>query len=1168
MRISQTDGTFVLSPSDLSRYVACQHLSALTRLAALGEVTRPPPFEDPTMDALRERGVKHEEAILQRLRDEGRSVADVSESADRPRSLSDADTPSYEERLAERVRRTEEALAEGVDVVYQGLLARGPWMGYPDFLVRVEVPSDLGEWSYEVVDAKLSREPKVAAVLQLSLYSDLLGSIQGRVPDEMHLELGGPAGEKASFRVNDFGAYFRSVRNQLTESLRQPEPTRPQPVEHCKLCDWRQECTARWRHDDDLCLVAGITTNQRREIEGAGIRTLAALAESREMPPTALDATSLKRVRDQARVQLKGRREERAVYELLPPEEGKGLLILPEPSEGDLFFDIEGDAFVQDDGLEYLFGFVDAESGYSSYLALDRGAEKTAFEKTVDLFVRRRERWPGAHVYHYGHYETTALKRLAGYHATRADEVDGLLRAGAFVDLHRAVKQGLIASVESYSIKKMEPLYGFERTASLARATRALVAMTTWLDQGGGGREREINREVRAMVNVVEAYNRDDCLSTLRLRDWLEGVRNELERENGLVLERPLLRSGEASDEQLEVAGEIEALRAALLGGGGGDPEREARRVLAYLLDFHRREDKSAWWRYFERCAFTDDELVSDRGTLGGLSYEGEVDRIKRSIVHRYRFPTQEHGIELRSRPHDPGNRDADSPDGGTPAGEVVGIDNAAGFIDLKRAARSPVPHPEALVPMDVVRARGITDRLTDLAKAVNRATSKALPRCAEFDLLLRHAPRGVAMGTPDGETQLDHARRMALALDRSVLPVQGPPGTGKTYAGARMIVALLADGRRVGVTANSHKVITNLLDEVCRAADEEDVCLQGVQRVPSAGSGSSDERVLVAGGPRQAIEAALDPDRCNLAAGTAWFWATPQLRDAFDTIFVDEAGQMSLANTLAVAHAAKNLVLLGDPQQLDQPMTGVHPPGIAVSALGHVLGQHDTIPRERGLFLPETWRMHPEPCRFTSEAFYVSDLHSRPGLDRQRIEASGPLVGYGLRLVPVEHAGNRNHSPEEVEAVGRLLTGLLDQDPSWIDPSGRSKPLSIGDVLIVAPYNKQVDALKASLPEGARVGTVDKFQGQEAPCVIYSMATSTAAEAPKGMEFLYSPNRLNVATSRARCLAVIVANPALFTPECRTVRQARLANAFCRFREMAEVVGLNGPQPGGAMSG
>jgi superfamily I DNA and/or RNA helicase len=253
----------------------------------------------------------------------------------------------------------------------------------------------------------------------------------------------------------------------------------------------------------------------------------------------------------------------------------------------------------------------------------------------------------------------------------------------------------------------------------------------------------------------------------------------------------------------------------------------------------------------------------------------------------------------------------------------------------------------------------------------------------------------------------------------------------------------------------------------------------------------------------------------------------------------------------LAVSQAAPSLVLLGDPRQLDQPTQGTHPEGTGVSALDYILDEELTIPADRGLFLAETWRLHPAICAFTSEVFYESRLHPIKGLELQEIRSQGLILGSGLRYVPVAHQGNQNSSPEEAQVISQLVADILASAPSWVDRQGVEQRVGLADILIIAPYNAQVFDLKDRIP-GARIGTVDKFQGQEAPIVIYSMTTSTHADAPRGMNFLYSLNRLNVATSRAKCLSILVCSPALFEPECRTPEQMRMANAFCRYLELA----------------
>jgi len=302
-----------------------------------------------------------------------------------------------------------------------------------------------------------------------------------------------------------------------------------------------------------------------------------------------------------------------------------------------------------------------------------------------------------------------------------------------------------------------------------------------------------------------------------------------------------------------------------------------------------------------------------------------------------------------------------------------------------------------------------------------------------------------------------------------------------------------------------------------------------------------------------------LQAGTVNVLGGTPWLWCTEEFSDSVHVLFVDEAGQMSLANVLACAPAGKNLVLLGDPQQLEQPQTGSHPEGSDISALAHLLDGRRTINEEQGLFLAETWRLHPAICRFTSELFYEGRLVSLDGLERQNIQAHAPFSGAGLWFVPVTHEGNQSYSTEEVDRIAAITEILTQTGSTWTDRSGHQRPLTLDDILIVAPYNNQVDRLTDRLPD-AKVGTVDKFQGQEAAVVIYSMTTSTPEDAPRGMEFLYNLNRFNVATSRARCACIVVGSPRLFSPECRTPRQMELANVLCRYAEMSDTLCVRCP--------
>jgi uncharacterized protein len=874
----------------------------------------------------------------------------------------------------------------------------------------------------------------------------------------------------------------------------------------------------------------------------------------------------------QARLQVASEDAGYIEYELLEPERdtvgelvpNRGLLALPEPVTGDLFFDIEGARYYSEDGkefgLQYLFGIVDTADvdrfgrpRYTQIWAFDRRDEKRAFEELVDFITDRRKRTPGLHVYHYNHYEPTAVDhltelhetrqeavgRLMGRFATREDEVDDLFRRGVFVDLYRVVRQGIRAGVESYSIKRLEPLCGYARQVDLRDATASLIAFEAALDDGMAAGEQDRRR-------VVAGYNEDDCRATLALREWLEGRRVELAARVGQEVPRPAAVEEVRATEGPELA----RIRDELLADVPDNPsarsrEQSAKALLADLLDWHRREDKPGWWRFFYLRTLGPAELIGESDALGALTSGDVVAELKRSVVRRFFFPPQEHRFSVADTAHDTVT---------DKRWTVVAIDDALGVIDLKIGAGYDGPLPVSLGPEGPIPTPAQRDRLRDLGARVVRDGVSG--RDVATALLLRSRPAdGAALGEPlrrADENTADAAVRLVLALRDSYLPIQGPPGTGKTFTAARQILELIDSGRTVGITGPSHAVINNLIGKVYECADARGAAPRIGQRADKANPQLHPRAKSLSPGR---LEQGIRDGELDVVAGTSWLWSREQFGGSINVLFVDEAGQLSLADVLSVAHAAGTLVLLGDPQQLAQPSDVAHPPGAGVSALEHILGDHATMPVHAGLLLDRTWRMHPALCRYTSDVFYDGRLAAGEELDRQAILGEHLLGGAGLRVVEVPHEGNANASPEEAAQVARLVRDLLGLQ--WRDKDRAQHPIGPADILVITPYNAQIRAIREALaaaecPLEIQVGTVDKFQGREAPVAIYSMATSSADEASRGLEFLYDHRRLNVATSRAKAMAIVVASPRLVQVSCRTPRQMLLVNALCRAWESA----------------
>ncbi|MDQ3127291.1 MAG: TM0106 family RecB-like putative nuclease [Chloroflexota bacterium] len=1144
------DGSVVVSATDLVGFLECGHLTTLELGRLDGMWEKPHQRTDPEVVLLQERGDAHEVAYLERLRAAGKSV-----------HVGTKDGLTTPERLRAAEDDTIAAMRDGFDVIYQATLFDGRWRGHADFLLRVDGDSELGDWHYEVADTKLARSVKGSALLQVCVYSDRLERVQGRRPARIHVVTGDSATH--TLRLEDFAAFYRAVRGRFEDRVfgavrHDPPATYPDPVDHCRVCAWFPSCMARRRADDHPSIVAGMTRAATQRLQEAGVPTRRGLATLDPATAVAdLNPRTLDRLRLQAGIQVAGEDGRTLLYQLIEPvpdEPGRGLALLPEPSPLDLFFDIEADPWMENGGLEYLLGVVAVDDGSAGYRALwghDRAGEKAAFETFIDLVMERLARDPTMHVYHYAGYETGAIKRLMQRHATRVDEVDRLLRGGILVDLYNVVRQGVRASVESYSIKRIEKFYLPAREGPVTEAGFSVVAYETWLRDG----------DAQHLTDLAD-YNRDDCVSTWLLRNWLEDRRREA-IARGWPMDRPAVDDGlpgeKQSAQQAETARRVDALTIGVPADRStATPEQRDRWLLAQLLDWHGRDAKPEWWNFYRLNELGVDDLVESGEGIGGLEFEADLEeRGRGGFVRRYRFTPQDHKIRV--------GRPAIEPDGenGLDSGLVVAIDDARGWIDLHRTAAKLDRHPAALIPGKPIQVDVLRDALRraadDVLERGFEPADRFQHRRAGRDLVTRATPRlahhgGMPTTTPlvrEGEPILDAAIRLALDLDHGVLPIQGPPGSGKTYTGARMIAALVAAGKKVGITAQSHKAITNLLDTTAEAFAERHLEFSAVQKSDGeAGSKKAGVRVV----DDAAAVAPLLAGSFPIAAGTAWLWARADLDDSVDVLFVDEAGQLSLANALAVAGAARSLVLLGDPNQLPQVTQGIHPEGAGASALEHLVGDAMTVAPERGLLLPTTYRMHPDVNGYISEIFYEGRLGSDPATARQSLDGEPPIGGTGIRWLPVTHDGDDSSSVAEAQVVVDAIEDLLGR--TWVDRHGRSRQLGIDDIVVVAPYNAHVALIQAAatrrLGNPARVGTVDRFQGQEAPVAIYSMAASSVDDAPRGMSFLYDGHRLNVAVSRAMGLALVVASPDLLLVAPHGPDEMRKANAICRLVEVA----------------
>ena len=823
---------------------------------------------------------------------------------------------------------------------------------------------------------------------------------------------------------------------------------------------------------------------------------------------------------------------------LLPRAESavRGFDRLPPPNGGDLYFDMEGDP-LYDEGLEYLFGvYAHNAKGkkFHDFWGHDRQAEKQAFVALIEFFKQHLAKYPRAHIYHYGHYEPTAMKSLMSLHGVKEAEIDQFLREGRFIDLYAVVREGIRISEPKYSIKNVETFYMEKRKGEVTSAGASIVFYERWRTS----RDADLLKKIRD-------YNEDDCVSTYKLHQWLLQIAPARTVDLAADLERV---SSAKSENVAALEARIEHYRTSLLSGFDSEDldlsfDQRLKVLVWQMLGFHRRADKPAWWAMFSRADMSEEELVDDAECLGGLRLLRTESRgEKRSPMAVYKFPAQE--TKLRE------GQDCHRTNDATRFGTIESLNHDQLEIHIGPTKKASVDQLLSIGPGGPLDSKKIREAIFRLAEGL--LAGDRYRAIAAF--LKRDIPsiNGVSSGSPiidpskEGLPQIINA---VANLQESYLFIQGPPGTGKTYTGSHIILHLIQRGFKVGVASNSHKAIHNLLRAVEDRARESKVSFRGVYK-SSQTSGSEFEGEFIDNVSDNAEAfSELSMQGVNLVAGTAWLFSDPDFDQILDFLFIDEAGQVATANVVAMTTSARNLVLLGDQMQLGQPVQGVHPGESGLSSLEYLLEGKATIPPARGIFLDISWRMHPDICDFISGAIYEGRLRPQEMNQHQRIVlaagAHPDLISTGIRHIPVEHEGNSQSCEPEALKVRELYESLLLQ--SYVDKNGVTHRMSYDHILVVAPYNVQVNLLKQMLPQDARVGTVDKFQGQEAQVVIVSMTTSDAESMPRNMEFLLSKNRLNVAISRAKCVAYIVASPKLATAKPKALPQMALLNLFSR---------------------
>ena len=1126
------DGKYFFSPSDLTCFMDSPFASWMDRCAMESPSIAPKKDpEDALKSVLQAKGFTHEDEQESNFRDQELSVFRVESTNSK-----------------EQVELTLSAMKNGVDVIAQARLENNQFLGFADFLIKVAGSSKLGDYHYEVWDTKLASKVKPTFAIQLCCYSEMLEAIQGVFPQNITVLLG--TNEKVSLRTSEYFYYYLELKKSfLSTHIQFNSNNMPDPAESKSWGNWSAFAKQLLIEKDHLLQVANILRGQIKKLNQADIRTMKQLADTNMENIKGINTLVFQRLKAQASIQIASAGKSTPKFKIIKPDDGErsGLALLPPQSHLDVFFDIEGDPF-DEGGLEYLWGNTylndQGERSFKDFWAHNRDQEKKAFEQFIHWVYERWQRDPSMHIYHYASYEITACRKLMGRYGVCEFEVDQLLRNEVFVDLYKLVKGCLILGEPKYSIKNVEHLYRGKRETAVAGGDASIAVYEKWRELNAIGEQGD-TWQTSNILKDIRDYNIDDCDSTLELADWL---RHQQKKYDISYLGKTEVVEPEVKEEATELTQLRDRLLEKALEYSTSDPKKEALfSNLAWILEFHRREAKPVFWRLFERLGLSHVELLDDLNCLACCE-RTRRDAFKptprsRNLAYEFQFdPAQEFkgasnsfyllGLEDENGKYLKANYLEEFSD--LPNGLIV--------LQMKQESSDLI----TIVSDEHVNANPIPHSIYQVVEGYE---SGQLERCAIIDFLNRSKPviknykDDPIASSNDPNQRLQQVINSVKNLDNSYLTIQGPPGSGKSHTGKHIIAELVKTGAKIGVSSNSHKAINNLLLSTAKFCREEGI------NATFACTKETEPELIDAGVSilnNNNLANHVEPG-CVLGT-TAWGFSRDDMSEQLDYLFVDEAGQVSIANLVAMSRSSKNLVLMGDQMQLGQPSQGTHPAESGLSILDYLLHDTPTISNDMGVFLGTTYRMHSAINQFISTHIYDGKLESHPDNDKRTIKVPNDYKGIlnkeaGIIFSAVCHEGNTQASDEEVAEIETMVNQLLGR--TFTELSDKSRPVTLDDMLFVAPYNHQVSKLKQVFGSQAKVGSVDKFQGQEAPIVFLSMCASDASESPRGLDFLFDKHRINVAISRAQSLAIIVGNPRMVSTPVNRVDQLKTINLF-----------------------
>jgi len=1083
----------------------------------------------------------------------------------------------------EQFRETVVAIKEGKEMISQALLMDedGKFRGLADFLIKVNTDSDLGPWSYEVYDTKIARNPKSLHVLQITAYSEILKKIQRSTPKKMYL-IGGNHKEHP-YKVNQFIDYFTYIKEVFKKFVDnyKNENIYPEKCDHCKICHWKDNCEKEWERDDYINQIAGIKNSQIKKFKKEKITTTKKIAEiNLDKIDLKIDPKALSKLKIKANLIQQRKKTNKIKHEFINTEPGKGFYKLPKPNPADIFFDIEGYPFYGERNFEYLHGLYlntgkEMEFNYFWAKELGQDYERENFKQLIEYLQKHFEKNPDAYLYHYDKYEKTALKNLSNdfsaIYPNGRHFVDQLLRLEKFVDLFRVVDQCMLTSESSNSLKVIEKFYDGNREANIKSASQSIVLYDQWLET-----------QTDNLKQDIIDYNKEDCISTFKLREFLLAEKEKYykeipfffksEEEKAKHIEK---KPGETKDESL--LNKLEDAKK--------EDNKEYIDNLKNLVGFYAREDKPTYWAMYEREEKEHDDLIDDTECIANCirtadqpkKIEGVLNKkTKRRSMdkfhYKYKFQKQDYKFQEGGTGVDIlGTKKSFKIEKITEKNEYeyLTVSLTSGMLKtIERDFESmpnlmtlgperPYPKENLELAIDKYINSFLNDKTKNKYKALNSLLKNELPDIKNFE-------KGKNL-IDEKKDFVEESIKVVQNLNSSFLVIQGPPGTGKTWISAKIIIELLKQNKKIGISSLSHKAINNLLLQIEKISLEEKFKFKGIKINSAKADGRNNFEGKTSGTEKELIKNTTGhsmPEDCLLVAGTPYAFAyrdplpkvkgekkakkgPPEFDQDLDYIFVDEAGQVSLANTIAIGLATKNLILIGDQMQLAQPIKGIHAGNAGKSGLEFLLKDRDTIPYNRGIFLKETRRLDKKICDFISETFYESRLKPHEITKKRKVNLNlKNCESEGIYYIPIEHEGCSTGSDEEVDLINKIYKKILGSN--YVDEHGKGK-IDYHDIMMIAPFNVQVGKLMKKLNTKSKIGTVDKLQGQEGKIVFISYSASDSENIPRHKTWFFSRNRLNVAISRAQSIVFVIFNPNLLLASCKKIDEMKLVNNFCK---------------------